>query len=150
VFTSLSSLKRNDRQVDLHRFRTSAYPGISPLSMDQSSTSQSNRQSRRPQATKLPAPAPSILSTKPLYPTNPLPTIATLDAASSRYPTRSAVPPVQNPVLSVEDELHSESECQQGDAKQETGEGTTTSDFVKKLYRWEFEPQLELLVINKI
>ena len=102
--------------------------------MNQSLMNQSDRQNRRPQITQLPT--PSLLLTKSLYPADSLPTIATLDASSSRYPTRTSVSSSQNPVPSLEDELHSESEGQQGNTKQESGEGSTTSDFVKKLYRW--------------
>ena len=104
--------------------------------------SQSNRQNRRLQTTH--PSAPSLLANS-LYPADPLPAIATLDASSNCYPSRSAVSSVQNPAPSVEDELHSESEGQQGDAKQESGEGGTTSDFVKKLYRCAFEPRLSVL-----
>lgn len=112
--------------------------------MYQSSMSQSNCQSRQTQTTHLLA--PSLLLSKSLYPMDPLPTIATLDTSSTRYPTRSAISSAQCSAPSAEDELHSESEGQQGDAKQESGEGGTTSDFVKKLYRSAFEPQLDVFV----
>ena len=79
--------------------------------------------------------SPSLLSTKSLYPTESLPTITTLDPSSSHYPAQSSISSVQNPVLPVEDELQSESETQQANTKQESSEGGTTSDFVKKLYR---------------
>jgi len=79
--------------------------------------------------------APSLLPTKSLYPTDSLPTITTLDSSLSRYPTRSSISSVQDPAPPVEDELQSDSETQQANTKQESGEGGTTSDFVKKLYR---------------
>ena len=91
---------------------------------------QSDRQRRRLHTSQLPAP-----SLHPTRITGPLPTITTLNAPSSRYPTR----PVQNPLSAIEDELHSESDTQQASAKQESGEGGTTSDFVKKLFRSVFE-----------
>jgi hypothetical protein len=89
-----------------------------------------DRKGRRLQTTQL---SPPILFTNSLYPTESLPTIATLDSSSNRYPTRSSIASTQNSAPSVEDELHSDSEGQQ--AKQETCEGGTTSDFVKKLYK---------------
>jgi len=95
--------------------------------------SQSERQGQRLQTSQLLAP---LLPTKSIYPTEPLPTIATLDASSSHYPTQSSNSSAQT---SIEDELHSEPESQQTNSKQESGEGATTSDFVKKLYRWVFE-----------
>jgi hypothetical protein len=88
--------------------------------------------SRRLQTTRLPA--PSLLLPKSLYPTESLPTIATLDTSSGRYPTRGSTSSVRN-LAPSEDELHSESEGQHGNTKQESSEGGTTSDFVKKLYR---------------
>ena len=106
--------------------------------MDQLSLSQSNRQSRRLQTAQPPVPS---LFTKSLHLTDPLPTIVTLDASSSSYPNQTAISSVHNPAPYVEDELHSESEGQQGSARQESGEGGTTSDFVKKLYRCVFRPQ---------
>lgn len=108
--------------------------------MDQSSRNQSDRQSRRPQTTQLLA--PSLLLAKSLHPTESIPTIATLDPPSTRYHTRSSASSVQNPGLSIEDELHSESESQQDNTKQESGEGSTTSDFVKKLYRMLDETEI--------
>ena len=108
--------------------------------------SQSDRRGRRlGQTSQLPA--PSLLSAKPsLYPSRtaePLPTITTLNASSSRYPTRNSISSAQKPVSAVEDELHSESDSQLANTKQESGEGGTTSDFVKKLYKcvFEFEPE---------
>lgn len=92
---------------------------------------QSDRKGRRSQTTQLSAP---LLLTKSLYSTESLPTIATLDASSSQYPARSSIPSIHIPASFVEDELQSESEGQQ--TKQESCEGGTTSDFVKKLYRW--------------
>lgn len=91
--------------------------------------------------------APSLLLPKSLYPTDPLPTITTLDPSSSRYPTRSSISSLHNPTQSAEDELHSEPEGQQGDTKQESGEGGTTSDFVKKLYRCAFELQFDFFIV---
>ena len=116
--------------------------GISPHSMDQSSATQSERQGRRLQTLQLSA--PSLLSTKSLYPTDSLPTITTLDASSGRYPTRSSIPSVQKSAPSNEDELHSEPESQQANTRQESGEGGTTSDFVKKLYRFVSGSQPEM------
>ena len=81
--------------------------------------------------------APSLLA-KSLYPTETLPTITTLDASSNRYSTQNSTSSVQKPVPSLDDELQSEPEMQQANAKQESGEGGTTSDFVKKLYRYLF------------
>lgn len=110
--------------------------------MDQSSTlNLSDRRNRRSQTTQLPAP---LLLTKSLYPTEPLPTIATLDAPSSQYPNRTPLSSAQNPVPSVEDELQSEPEDQQ--AKQDSSEGSTTSDFVKKLYRMLEETEIVNIV----
>jgi len=104
--------------------------------------SQSDRRGRR-----LGLQAPSLLSAKPsLYPSRtaePLPTITTLNASSSRYPTRNSISSAQKPVSVIEDELHSESDSQLANTKQESGEGTTTSDFVKKLFKCVFEFELE-------
>ena len=99
--------------------------------------SHSGRQSRRLQTSQLPAPS-LLLTRSSLYPARTpesLPTITTLNPSSSsaRYPTRSSA---QKPASAVEDELHSESDDQQANTKQESGEGGSTSDFVKKLYRW--------------
>ena len=77
---------------------------------------------------------PSLLPTKSLYPTDSLPTITTLDSSLSRY--QSSISSVQDPAPPVEDELQSDPETQQANTKQESGEGGTTSDFVKKLYRY--------------
>ncbi|KAF9650576.1 hypothetical protein BDM02DRAFT_3267800 [Thelephora ganbajun] len=99
----------------------------------ESSMKQSERQVRRFQTSQLPT--TSLLLTKSLYPTESLPIITTLDVSSGHYPTRSSISSVQKSASSIEDELHSESESHQANAKQESGEGGTTSDFVKKLYR---------------
>lgn len=103
--------------------------------MDQSSTTRPERQGWRPQTSPLSVP----LLAKSLYPTESLPIITTLEASSNRYSTQSSTSSVQKPVPSAEDELQSEPESQPGNAKQESGEGGTTSDFVKKLYRYLFE-----------
>jgi hypothetical protein len=101
--------------------------------------SQSDRQSRRLQSSQLQA--PSLLANSSLRTAESLPTITTLDASSSRYPTRTSS--VQKPAPPTEDELHSESDSQQPNTKQEPGEGGTTSDFVKKLYKCVYEYQPE-------
>lgn len=103
--------------------------------------SQSDRQSRRLQSAQLPA--PSLLANSSLRIAESLPTITTLDASSSRYPTRTSSSSVQKPAPPTEDELHSESDSQQPNTKQESGEGGTTSDFVKKLYKCVYEYQPE-------
>lgn len=103
--------------------------------------SQSERQGQRLRTSQLPA--LSLLPTKSIYPTESLPTITTLDASSSHYPAKSSISPVQKSAPSIEDELHSEPESQQTGTKQESGEGATTSDFVKKLYRCVLEFRLE-------
>jgi len=101
--------------------------------------SQSDRRVRRLGETSQ-LPAPSLLPAKSsLYPSRTaesLPTIATLNASSSRYPTRNSV---QKPLSAIEDELLSESDSQLANTKQESGEGGTTSDFVKKLYKCVFK-----------
>lgn len=115
----------------------------STRSMHNSPMSQSDRRGRRlGQTSQLPT--PSLLSAKPsLYPSRtaePLPTITTLNASPSRYPTRNSISSVQKPVPVIEDELHSESDSQLANTKQESG---TTSDFVKKLFKCVFEFELE-------
>ena len=109
--------------------------------------SQSDRRARRlGQTSQLSA--PSLLSAKPsLYPSRtaePLPTITTLNASTSRYPTRNSISSVQKPVSAIEDELHSESDA---NTKQESGEGGTTSDFVKKLFKCVFKFKLEASLV---
>jgi len=105
--------------------------------MEQPLTNQSGRQGRRIQTSQ-----PLLLTKPSLYPAGTpesLPTITTLDSSSTRNPARTSVFSVQKLASSAEDELHSESEGQQASTKQESGEGGTTSDFVKKLYRCAFK-----------
>ena len=114
--------------------------------MHHSPITQSDRRGRRlGQTSQLQT--PSLLSAKSsLYPSRtaePLPTITTLNASSSRYPTRNSVSSAQKQVSAIEDELHSESDSQLANTKQESGEGGTTSDFVKKLFKCVIEFELE-------
>ena len=88
----------------------------------------------------------SQLSNPSLYParaTESLPTITTLNASSSSYPTQNTIPSAQRSASVIEDELHSESDSQLANTKQESGEGGTTSDFVKKLYKCVFGSKTE-------
>jgi osomolarity two-component system response regulator SKN7 len=116
--------------------------------MDQASTTQSDRRGRRLHTSQLPAPS-LLLADSSLYPTRtaePLPTITTLNASSGRYPTRSTVSSAQKSLSIIEDELHSESDSQLANTKQESGEGGTTSDFVKKLYKMLEETEIVSIV----
>ena len=96
---------------------------------------QSDHQGRRLRVSQ-----PSASSLYPARATEPLPTITTLNTPSSRYPTRNSISSAQGSASAIEDELHSESDSQLTSTKRESGEGSTTSDFVKKLYKCVSEP----------
>lgn len=78
-------------------------------------------------------------SLRPIHNAESLPTITTLDTSSTRYSTRSSISSAQKSVSIIEDELQSESDSQLANTRQESGEGGTTSDFVKKLYKCVLE-----------